>query len=174
MALAVSSGLSKNLSGQWAGHSLQNAHLPTRKPSGWNSNRRRLWPTPGCNAMEEEVEDNTVTFTLYYSTFSPSFCTNLDANFDVLFIIIEFSIKHSRKSTSHPLRPWLGSRPEVGNHCVGGWLLAVLSLQMSSSQYGKVKTFGRSVTTVVFLWLGSTRDIWRAEPNFTWYRDRAL
>jgi hypothetical protein len=34
MALAVTSGLSKNLCGQWAGHSLQNAHLPTRKPSG--------------------------------------------------------------------------------------------------------------------------------------------
>jgi hypothetical protein len=31
MALAVSSGLSKNLCGQWSGHSLQNAHLPTRK-----------------------------------------------------------------------------------------------------------------------------------------------
>jgi hypothetical protein len=72
MALAVSSGSSKNLCGQWAGHSLQNAHLPTRKPSGWNPKRRRLWPTPGCNAMEEEKR--TTCFDLFQVVLSFTLC----------------------------------------------------------------------------------------------------
>jgi hypothetical protein len=47
MALAVSSGSSKNLCGQWTGHSLQNAHLPTRKPSGWNPKKKEALAHPG-------------------------------------------------------------------------------------------------------------------------------
>jgi hypothetical protein len=33
------------------------------------------------------------------------------------YIIIEFSIKPSQDPMSESPRPWLGSRPEVGNHC---------------------------------------------------------
>jgi hypothetical protein len=39
MALAVSSGLCKNLCGQWSRHSLQNALLPTRKTFGMKSQK---------------------------------------------------------------------------------------------------------------------------------------
>jgi hypothetical protein len=57
-------------------------------------------------------------------TFSGLFCLNLDKNIDFFPpIVFEFSIKHSRDPASHPLRPWLGSRLDVGNHWFTQWTL---------------------------------------------------
>jgi hypothetical protein len=58
MALAVSSGLSKNLCRLTTECTLTDQeNLRDEIPK-----RRRLWPTPGCNAMEEEEEEEEVLF----------------------------------------------------------------------------------------------------------------
>ena len=49
----------KNLCGQWAGHSLQNAHLPTRKPAVCPS------PHKGCSAKEQQQQYLTMAILLF-------------------------------------------------------------------------------------------------------------